>query len=217
MRRAADNPENLNAGVEGVATWLWEQDLGAPPPGAAAASATEMKWPSMLLRLHGTVRFESDQDFDNTQLAIGPRVSFASVNNTGWWWIIPSLYLGFHRIEVFESGQLRELGEPERSHYRFEAHSSWKWKPFATLTQQPALTRIGLHADLRYYRAYDMPDSVERASLDDSFYRAFDLSYDLTDRNWKHLREVYLRIARGRLPTATSDSRTISIGVVLVP
>lgn len=218
IRRAADNPENLNAAAEGIATWLWEQDLAAPPPPTGATtSSSAVKWPSLLLRLHGTVRFESDQAFRNTQVAIGPRASFASVNNTGWWWIIPSLYVGYHRVEIFESEQLRNIGVPERSFYRFDAYASWKWKPFAALTAQPALTHLGLHADLRYYRAFDMPKGAERASLHNAFYRAFDLSYDLTDRKWKHLREVYLRVARGRLPAATSDARTISIGVVLVP
>ena len=217
MRRAADNPENLTAWAEGIATWLIEQDLAAPPPSGATSPSAGMKWPSLLFRLHGTVRFESDQAFRNTQVAIGPRVSFASVNNTGWWWIIPSLYVGYHRVEVIESEQLRQIGEPERSFYRFDAYASWKWKPFASLTQAPALTHVGLHADLRYYRAFDMSEGAERASLHNAFYRAFDLSYDLTDRKWKHLREVYVRVARGRLPAATSDSRTISIGVVIVP
>jgi hypothetical protein len=218
IRRAADNPENLNAAAEGIATWLWEQDLAAPPPPSGAnPPSPAAQWPALLLRLHGTVRFESDQAFRNTQVAIGPRVSFASVNNTGWWWIIPSLYLGYHRIEVIESEQLRDIGVPERSFYRFDAYASWKWKPFAMLTGQPILTHLGLHADLRYFRAFDMPKGAERASLHNAFYRAFDVSYDLTDRKWKHLREVYLRVAHGRLPTATSDARTISIGVVLVP
>ena len=41
MRRSADNPENLTAAAEGIATWLWEQDLAAPPPASGAtASAT---------------------------------------------------------------------------------------------------------------------------------------------------------------------------------
>jgi hypothetical protein len=217
MRRAADNPENLTAAADGIATWLWEQDLGAPPPAGTNTPSSEIKWPSLLLRLHGTARFEGDQAFDNTQVAIGPRVSFASVNNTGWWWIIPSLYLGYHRVEVIKSEQLRQIGEPERSFYRFDAYASWKWKPFAAITEAPALTHVGLHADLRYYRAFDMSAGAERASLHNAFYRAFDLSYDLTDRKWKYLREIYVRVARGRLPAATTDSRTISIGIVLVP
>jgi hypothetical protein len=216
MRRANDNPENLTAEVEGIGRWLFAQDLGAPPsPGSPPPSSSPgLSLPDRYLQLHATVRFESDQALDNTQLAIGPRVSFVTLQNTGWWWIIPSIHLGYHRVEVFESEQLRKLGEPERSFYRFDAYGSWKWKPFATATQI-ALRNIGLHADLRYYRAFELPTKAERASLDDSFYRAFDLSYALPKS--KHLREVYLRLARGRLPAAKSDARTISIGVVLVP
>jgi len=73
-----------------------------------------------------------------------------------------------------------------------------------------------LHADVRYFRAYDLPTQAKPLDIEDSLYTAGTVSYGTSNLGLKYLQEVYLTVSHGRLPPSTKDETLIFIGISLL-
>lgn len=211
------NPENLVAEIGGGTAWRiggtvplsleppLDPTQPSPPPATPIRDA--------LINLDLKVGFETDQPFDNTQLAIGPRAGYTHTQNAGLWPLLPSLAVAYQRIHVLDSAFLTQHGIPERDFWRLDLSAAWKWRPFARADANAILSRIGLHADVRYFQAFELPAEAQALNQEEAFYTAGTLSYET--QTWPWLRQVYLTVAHGRLPPSPREDTTIFLGVVL--
>lgn len=167
------------------------------------------------------LRFETDQPLENYDLTYGAELGYVLASDRRWLALVPSLYASYARVEVLESEFFENRAIAEDSYFRFDIAAAWKWRPFADLVQdiQP-LNPITLHADIRFSYSHDLPAGTDQTDYDKALYYAGTISYELTDLNARwvdaiRLRNVYLTIARGRLPPAVKDQTMIFLGIVL--
>jgi hypothetical protein len=220
------NRENLAAEVGASVRWIFHFgatanqpapiDLGArfdptaPNPPVPPAAARR----PVMLKADLKVGFEADQPFDNTQSTLGPRLRLTHTQNAGLWPLLPSVHAAYHHVNVLKSGFMRHNGIPERDFWRFDVSAAWKWRPFErTGREHASLTPLGLHLDVRYFQAFELPAPARALEQEENLYRAATLSYETA--GWKYVSSLYVTVARGRLPPSTREDTTVFMGVSL--
>lgn len=218
------NSENLFAELNGgVAFQLQQSGTVAPPPdGPRDPNAPPTEPPPSggyrlgRLELSAKVRFETDQSFDNYSVTYGPQVGYFHNNYKGLWVLVPSVYADYQRVEILESSLYQSLGEDEDPFYRFSIVASWDIPIGEKLAPDNRyISPLGAIANVRYYQAFDVPDSIEAGNDDHAWYYELGLNYEFTDLKIRWLRSAYVSVARGRQPPAVENKTMVFVGVVL--
>jgi len=214
------NPENLL--VETGAGFRWLVHTGASSastpinllapvnPNATNVPVAASRRP-VAFRGDMKVGFETDQRFDNSNLTYGPRFGFTHTQNAGLWPLLPSVHVAYQRIKVMEDDFFQRNGISQRNFWRFDASAAWKWRPFERSgAESAALKPIGLHLDVRYFRAFDQPATARALDQEENLYTAGTVSYETA--GWRYISSLYLTVAHGRLPPSTRADTTIYAG-----
>lgn len=216
------NSENLIAELRsGVSYDFYEPPVSEPPKPAGERSPLDV--PSTpkggydfgRIEFSPNVKFESDQTFRNYNLVYGCQVGYGNLKQTGTWALVPSVHAEWQRVDVLRSTRMRDLGIPEEDFYRWGLIGSWDWAIGEDLAPSSKIWQpLGLHFDIRYYRAFDLPSGANVAELRDALYYAGGVNYELTGKlNW--IRSVYVTVAHGKLPPETRDETMVFLGVVM--
>lgn len=163
------------------------------------------------------LRYETDQPLENQNFTYGVKAGYVLGSKRGWRAFVPSFVAAYERVEVLRSDRFESLGASEDPFYRFSVAGSWNYRIGTLFDDEGWITGLGLHADVRYYLAHDLPSEVKAAGDDEAFYVAGALSYELTDLGFDYLRQAFVRVAHGRLPPSVEDDTMIFIGIVLGP
>ena len=135
---------------------------------------------------------------------------------------MPSCYVDYQRVEVLHSERYRQLGIAEDAFWRFDASAGWLYPIGSELARDiPWLRPVDLQFDLHYYRSFDLPAGARSANLDEAFYCAGTIGYNLRSINPDHpsaftryVPYIYVSVGRGRLPPVTQSQTMIYIGIV---
>lgn len=164
-------------------------------------------------------RFETDQERENYNWAIGLEAAYIAVSNL---WpsvpLTPSAYVNFEWVETIESETQESFGVDDEDYMRLRASVSLKYK-VGEHFKSTSWTPLALHGDLRYYHDFDVADELQDADLDSDLYWAGAISYELGDPNsaFKNslIDSVFLRVSGGRIPPETRDDTTLFLGFVI--
>lgn len=220
--RGAANAEALFAELQIGAAWQMTEDSIVPPPPGPGEQAT-LQLPTGgrrfgRLELCGKVRFETDQLFENNDVAYGPQIGYFHSNATGMWPLMPSLYVDYLRVNPCMSDYLEDIGADDGGFYRASAVASWDVPIGEILAPKDSLiSPLGMIFNARYYSAYDVPSEVKTRGRDESWYGECGIRYEFTDRGMRWLRSVFLTVARGRTPPVTDNATMVFLGIVLGP
>ncbi len=221
--RPEANPENMTAEVGlgaahrfgGTVHLDLNQpiDPNAPNPVIPTGSGVH----DFLVSTDLKVAFETDQKFQNDDVTFGPQVAFTQTENSGWWPLLPSVHIAYQRVHAITADYLASLNIPERDFWRVDASASWKWRPFERVGPTVAALRpLGLHADVRYFRSFDLPTPQQTLGLQQNFYTAETVSYETSNLGWKYVHAIYITLAQGRLPPSVAAQHVIYVGFTLL-
>lgn len=173
--------------------------------------------------LSGTVRFETDQGFDNYNLTYGPRLGYihrnGSTREDALWALLPKVQLGYSRVEVLHSEAFKSKGIDEDAFWRLDGVADWtfhigKW-------MDPHTTHwyngVKLAAKIQYSKGYDLPDGAKEADLDEAFYYSGSVYYRFQDGTdiAKWISAVYLTVGEGRIAPQPEEQTQVFLGVVV--
>jgi len=203
----------------------WISTGPVPAPGerrGRTLPAIEQKSFSALVDLFFKTRFETDQPFNNYNVTYGPHLGFTPKHQQGFLYLLPSCYVDYQRVEILHSRRYNELGINEDGFWRFDASAGWYYPIGAELARNVTWLRpLDAQFDLHYYRAYDLPAGAAQAGLDDAFFYAGTLGYNLRSLNpdqpsWfaRYVPYVYVSVGTGRLPPATRSQTMVMVGLV---
>lgn len=177
-----------------------------------------------LLDLFLKTRFETDQPWNNYNLTYGPHLGFSPMHQTNLSYLVPSFYVDYQRVEVLYSRYNEQHGISDRSFWRFDASAGW-FLPVGTwfLGNIPWLKPLDVQYDLHYYRAFDLPTGASSAGLDDAYYHAVTLGYNLRilaknpeAEPWWKPAYAYVSVGDGRLPPNPHEQTSVYIGLVFL-
>ena len=97
---------------------------------------------------------------------------------------------------------------------RLGASAAWSWFLGDTFGTRSVCRGLSLHLGVGYFREYDQAPAWRPAGFDEYTYVTSQISQKLPG---KHLREVYVLMSDGRLPTGGDERTTYLLGVVVVP
>jgi hypothetical protein len=177
---------------------------------------------SALVDMSFKARFETDQLFNNYNFTYGPQLGFTPKHQQGWTYLLPSCYVDYSRVEILHSERYQQLGIAEDAFWRFDASAGWLYPIGSELFLNCRWLRpLDLQADLHYFRSFELPRGATAANLDEGFYFAGTVGYNLRsinpDKPSKFVRYVpyfYVSIGHGRLPPVTRSQTMIFVGVV---
>jgi hypothetical protein len=160
-------------------------------------------------------RHETVQDFDEQKIAAGLEVGYINPNDVGLFSFIPSVILACEYVEAIESDIAADLNaDDDFSRLRLEA--SLKSSFGRQLFRSPALQPLGLRLDLRYFRAFNLDDELEKANQDEITYFAAVLTYTLEQRIAGLENQIFfIGFSDGRIPPNTEDETIVLLGVTL--
>jgi hypothetical protein len=142
---------------------------------------------------------ETDQDYDNSQLAASAWLGEVNVASQGRWSLLPSIVVHADLLKVGES--------PVDEEYRSRVRLLGSLK--RTLTG-----RLSLHLDGRGFWEFNVSEAWEQADQDQAHYAAAALSYYLEEPTWL-VSGLYLRISDGRIPPVAADQTFVGVGIIL--
>ncbi len=161
-------------------------------------------------------RFETDQPFENYDIACGSAVTYVRGSSTGWWSLVPAVAAAYDRVAMLHSELYRDLNADEGTFNRWSVAAAWCCRVGSWVSPgNRIISPLGVALDLRRYHSTDLPSAVEDDGQDDANYVAGSITYELTDRGFQYLRNVYVTVARGRLPPATEDETTVYVGLIV--
>jgi hypothetical protein len=225
--RPSANSENLFAAfLFGYAHNFYDWTAGEPAPAVGErrgrALPTIQQNPfSALVDFSFKTRFETDQLFNNYNVTYGPQLGFTPKHQQGWAYLLPSCYVDYSRVEVLHSQRYRQLGIAENAFWRLDASAGWLYPIGSELFRDHRwLCPLDVQFDFHYFRSFDLPALAQSASLDEAFYYAGTIGYNLRSINPDHpsafaryVPYIYLSVGRGRLPPVTRSQTMIFIGV----
>jgi hypothetical protein len=171
----------------------------------------------------GTLRFETDQNFNNYNLAYGPRLGYVhrdgSTREQAFWALLPKVQLGYSRVEVLHSEKFDSEGIDEDAFWRLDGVADWtfhvgKWMdPEATQWYNG----LKLAAKIQYSKGYNLPDGANEADLDEAFYYSGSVYYRFQDGTdmAKWISAVYLTVGDGRVAPQPEEQTQVFLGVVV--
>lgn len=176
---------------------------------------------SALVDVSFKTRFETDQLFNNYNVTYGPQIGFTPKHQQGWAYLMPSCYVDYQRVEVLHSQRYQQLGLAENAFWRLDASAGWlypigsEWFP-----NNRWLRPLDVQFDFHYFRSFDLPVAAQQASLDEAFYNAGTIGYNLRSINPDHpsafaryVPYIYVSVGHGRLPPVTRSQTMVFIGV----
>src|ERR1051325_5477962 len=226
---ARANSENLYAAFHfgySHTFYDWNNTGDVPAPGERRGRplpGIEPAGPSGLLDVFFKTRFETDQPFNNYNVTYGPHLGFSPGAQSAWTYLIPSsCYVDYQRVEILHSVRNQQLGITDQTFWRFDASAGWYYPVGSQLASDITWLRpIDTQLDFHYYRAFDLPAGARQAGLDDAFYYAGTLGYNLRSLNpdrpssfARFVPYVFLSVGHGRLPPSTRDQTMIYLGIV---
>ena len=226
--RARANSENLFAQfLLGYAHDFYDWTATEPvlPPGqrrGRALPTIHQDAFSALVDFSFKTRFETDQLFDNYNVTYGPQLGFTPKHQQNWFYLLPSCYVDYQRVEMLHSRRYDQLGISENAFWRMDASAGWVYPIGSELARDiPWLRPVDLQFDFHYYRSFDLPAGARAANLDEAFYYAGTIGYNLRSINpdqpsgfARYVPYIYVSVGRGRLPPVTESQTMIFIGIV---
>ncbi len=221
------NSENLFAAfLFGYAHDFYDWTASEPVPVAGErrgrALPTIQQDPfSALVDFSLKTRFETDQLFNNYNVTYGPQIGFTPKHQQGWAYLMPSCYVDYSRVEVLHSQRYQQLGIAENAFWRLDASAGWLY-PIGSewFRDNRWLRPLDVQFDFHYFRSFDLPAAAQHASLDEAFYYAGTIGYNVRSINPDHpsafaryVPYIYVSVGRGRLPPVTRSQTMIFIGV----
>jgi hypothetical protein len=216
------NSENIFVELKGGTAYdFYEPPTVEPPKPAGERSPLDVPpaprggYDFGRIEFSPNVKFETDQTFRNHNLAYGCQLGYGNLKQTGTWALVPSVYGEWQRIDVLRSQKMRDLGIDEKNYYRWGIIGSWDWAAGEDLAPSSNIWQpLGLHFDIRYYRAFDLPSGTGHSQLRDALYYGGGINYGLSKKlSW--IRSVYVTVAHGKLPPRTRDETMVFFGVVM--
>ncbi|MEJ2156434.1 MAG: hypothetical protein P8X96_13935 [Desulfobacteraceae bacterium] len=214
------NPNPIVAELKVMKIWdRYKPPTGGDDPFGNPDEKMEPGYDKPDIELGLDARFETDQERENYNWAIGLEAAYIAVSNL---WpsvpLTPSAYVNFEWVETVESDTQEGLGVDDEEYMRLRASVSLKYK-VGEHFKSTSWTPLALHGDLRYYHDFDVADELQDADLDSDLYWAGAISYELGDPNsvFKNslIDSVFLRVSGGRIPPETRDDTTLFLGVVI--
>ena len=203
----------------------WTASQRVPPQGerrGRALPTIQQDSFSALVEVDLKARFETDQLFNNYNFTYGPHIGFTPKHQQGWAYLMPSCDVDYQHVEVLHSERYRQLGIAEDAFWRFDASAGWLY-PIGSewFRDQRWLRPLDVQFDFHYFRSFDLPAGATAANLDEAFYYAGTIGYNLRSINPDHpsafaryVPYIYVSVGRGRLPPVTQSQTMIYIGIV---
>jgi hypothetical protein len=222
------NSENLYAAAHAGLSHTFHQSAPIaplPPPGqrrGVPLPTVEPSRLSALLDLWCNARVEADQSFRNSNFTFGPHLGLTPGFQTGYAYLLPSLYLDFGYVDVLRSAVNRRLGVSDDGYWRSDLSAGWSY-PFGSLhaKETPWLRPVDLQADVQWTHTYDQPAAKADSALDHSVYVSGTIGYNLRSLHPEHparlsafLPYLYVSLAHGRLPPVEKNQTMLFLGFV---
>lgn len=225
--RPAANSENLFAAfLLGYAHDFYDWTASEPVPVAGQrrgrALPTIQQNPfSALVDISFKTRFETDQLFNNFNLTYGPQIGFTPKHQQGWTYLLPSCYVDYQRVEVLHSERYQSLGIAEDAFWRLDASAGWLYPIGSELFRNHRWLRpLDVQFDFHYYRSFELSAGATSAGLEDGYYYAGTIGYNLRSINPDHpssfaryVPYIYVSVGRGHMPPVAQNQTMIFFGI----
>lgn len=176
------------------------------------------------LHVAATARFESDQRFDNYNVAFGSRLGLIHTRQDAlsWWVLLPKLQLEYGWVSMLQSRSLESRGIEEDDFWRLGALGDWRWElgRWAAPEDDGGWFRgFGLHSRLSYHEAFGLENAAERLGHDRFFRVSGGAHYRFRERQAAvgrfRVDLVYLTVGHGSLPPQTQEQTNVEAGLSL--